>query len=236
MSDLLSESNFKAAQLLSLDRAIETSPAETEQANNRSEMTFSTLEATLECLLFVAGEPLKIEEMARAVEQDEIAVERGLRELQVLLAERKSGLQLVQIAGGWQLATRPEHSDSIARLVSRGSSKLSRAGMETLAIIAYRQPITVPEIESVRGVSSAGVIKTLLERRLIAETGKKATPGRPGLYSTTPDFLHYFGLKNIDHLPEIDFDTPKSVSEENVLTGKTESPSPAEGEGEIGSD
>lgn len=169
-----------------------------------SDRSLSELEAELECLLFVAGEPLAIVDMARAVMQSEIDVERGLRELQVRLTERRSGLQLIQIAGGWQLSTRAAHSEVVARLMARGSNKLTRAGMETLAIIAYRQPITVPEIESVRGVAAAGVIKTLLERRLIQEAGKKATPGRPTLYTTTSDFLHYFGLKTLAHLPEIE--------------------------------
>lgn len=182
--------------------------------------SLSELEAELECLLFVAGEPLGIVDMARAVMQSEIDVERGLRELQVRLTERRSGLQLIQIAGGWQLSTRAAHSEVVARLMARGSNKLTRAGMETLAIIAYRQPITVPEIESVRGVAAAGVIKTLLERRLIQEAGKKATPGRPTLYTTTSDFLHYFGLKALAHLPEIEEAVaPVAAVPADVVTG-----------------
>ena len=177
------------------------------------------LEAELECLLFVAGEPIGIAEMARAAVRSEIDVERGLRELQVRLTERSSGLQLIQIAGGWQLSTRAAHSDVVARLLARGSNKLTRAGMETLAIIAYRQPITVPEIESVRGVAAAGVIKTLLERRLIQESGKKATPGRPSLYTTTSDFLHYFGLKTLEHLPEIEENAPVAAVPADAVTG-----------------
>lgn len=182
--------------------------------------SLSELEAELECLLFVTGEPLGIVDMARAVMQSEIDVERGLRELQVRLTERRSGLQLIQIAGGWQLSTRAAHSEVVARLMARGSNKLTRAGMETLAIIAYRQPITVPEIESVRGVAAAGVIKTLLERRLIQEAGKKATPGRPTLYTTTSDFLHYFGLKALAHLPEIEEAVaPVAAVPADVVTG-----------------
>ena len=180
----------------------------------------ASLVGVLECLLFVAGEPLTIAEMARATVRDDISVERELRELQVVLTQRNSGIQLVQIAGGWQLATRPEHSDAVARLMARASGKLTRAGMETLAIIAYRQPITVPEIEAVRGVSSAGVIKTLLDRRLIVDAGKKATAGRPSLYTTTQDFLHYFGLKDLAHLPEIDLDAPDPVSVDEIVDGK----------------
>jgi segregation and condensation protein B len=166
------------------------------------------MEAALECLLFVSGEPVTLAELARALDRDEIAVEAALRSLQIGLTERGSGLQLLRIAGGWQLATRPEHAEVVGRLLTRGSSKLSRAAMETLAIIAYRQPITAPEIEAVRGVSVGGVLKTLLERRLIQEAGRKATIGRPMLYTTTPDFLHYFGITDLSQLPALEMDAP----------------------------
>ncbi len=165
-------------------------------------------EAALECLLFVSGEPVPLPDLARALGQDEIETEAALRSLQASLTERGSGLQALRIAGGWQLATRPEHAEVIGRMLTRGSSKLSRAAMETLAIIAYRQPITAPEIEAVRGVSVGGVLKTLLERRLIAEAGRKATLGRPMLYVTTPDFLHYFALADLEQLPPLEADMP----------------------------
>lgn len=178
------------------------------------------LEAALECLLFVAGEPVPIVDLMRALGRDEIETEQGLRELQVRLTERGSGLQLLRIAGGWQLSTRAEYAEVIGRMLTRGSSKLSRAGMETLAIIAYRQPITAPEIEAVRGVSVGGVLKTLLERRLIAESGRKATLGRPMLYVTTPDFLHYFGIADLSQLPPLEADMPAAAPvPASVVTG-----------------
>lgn len=155
----------------------------------------------LECLLFIAGEPVPLTDLARALAQDENAVEASLRELQAHLTERSSGLQLIRIAGGWQLATRPEYAEVISRMLSRGSNKLSRAALETLAIIAYRQPITSPEIEGVRGVSASGVLKTLLDRSLIMEAGRKETLGRPILYKTSQDFLHYFGIADLSQLP-----------------------------------
>jgi len=181
------------------------------------------LEAALECLLFVAGEPVTLADLARGLGQDEITTEAALRSLQVSLTERGSGLQLLRIALGWQLATRPEHAVAIARLLARGGNKLTRAAMETCAIIAYRQPITAPEIEAVRGVSVSGVLKTLMERRLIAEAGKKAAPGRPTLYITTPDFLHYFGLADLSQLPplESDMPAPAPVSAESVTDGRS---------------
>src|SRR5207248_2628101 len=99
----------------------------------------------------------------------------------------------------------------ISRLLARASSKLSRAALETLAIVAYRQPVTAPEIEAVRGVSVDGVLKTLLDRRLIAEAGRRQTVGRPVLYVTTSDFLHYFGMLDLDQLPRLDADMMASV-------------------------
>jgi len=178
--------------------------------------------AALECLLFVSGEPVPLSELARALQSDEIAVEGALRDLQITLTERGSGLQLLRIAGGWQLSTRPEHAETIARMMSRGSNKLSRAAMETLAIVAYRQPITAPEIEAVRGVSAGGVLKTLLERRLVQEVGRKETLGRPILYATTADFLHYFGIADLTQLPLLESDAaaPAAVRAQDVSDGR----------------
>src|SRR5579871_3837276 len=187
------------------------------------------MEAALECLLFVAGEPVSLEDLVHALAMEEASVEAALRSLQVSLTERGSGLQLLRIAGGWQLATRPEHAEAIGRMLTRGVSKLSRAAMETLAIIAYRQPITTPEIEAVRGVSVGGVLKTLLERRLIAEAGRKETLGRPMLYVTTPDFLHYFAIADLSQLPplEADMPAPAPVPADMVTHGRPPSDSTA---------
>ncbi len=202
------------------------------------------MEAALECLLFIAGEPVPLADMARALQSEELEVEEALRSLQASLTERGSGLQLLRIAGGWQLATRAEHAEVIARLLSRGGTKLSRAALETLAIIAYRQPVTAPEMEAVRGVSVGGVLKTLLERRLIAEAGRKATLGRPMLYTTTADFLHYFGIAELTQLPPMEADAPAPlpVTPEMVtdtLTGQKQEVAPSsiseatDGDGEV---
>ena len=169
------------------------------------------MEAALECLLFIAGEPVAAADLARALQNEEIEVEAALRSLQAGLTERGSGLQLLRIAGGWQLATRQEYAETIGRLLVRGGSKLSRAAMETLAIIAYRQPITAPEMEAVRGVAVSSVVKTLLERKLIAEAGRKATLGRPMQYTTTSDFLHYFGIAELAQLPALETEAPPSA-------------------------
>src|SRR5438105_11767821 len=110
-------------------------------------MSLVNLPAAVECLLFVAGEPLPLSEVARALQCGEIEAEGAVRELQLRLGESGSGLHLVDIAGGFQLATRPDYAEQIGRLLTRGANRLSRAGLETLAIIAYRQPITQPETE-----------------------------------------------------------------------------------------
>jgi len=151
--------------------------------------------------------------MAAALKCDSREAEAALHDLQLCLGERASGLQLVQIAGGWQLSTRPDYAEAVGRMLARGSTRLSRAALETLAIIAYRQPITQPEIEAVRGVSAAGVVKTLLDRRLIAEAGRKQAAGRPILYVTTHDFLHYFALSGLDDLPPLEAPAPTKPGE-----------------------
>ena len=130
-------------------------------------------EAALECLLFVSGEPAGVKELALALGINEIETEGSLRSLQVSLSEIGSGLQLIRIAEGWQLSTREEYHETIARMVARGSNKLSRAALETLAVVAYRQPVTAPEIEAVRGVSCSGVLKTLHDRQLVKELGRR---------------------------------------------------------------
>ncbi|MCL5283878.1 MAG: SMC-Scp complex subunit ScpB [Armatimonadetes bacterium] len=163
-----------------------------------------SLAAAVECVLFVASEPVAIKDLATALNVEPTTAQWAVEVLQQRLDSNGSGLQVVQIAGGYQLATRAEHAETIARLVARNSNRLSRAALETLAIIAYRQPITQPEIEAVRGVTSAGVVKTLLDRNLIVEAGRKPTIGRPILYKTTHEFLHYFGLNELADLPQMD--------------------------------
>jgi len=161
------------------------------------------LKHVLECILFVSTEPLNSKQLAETLQISEIAVEDGMVALEESL-EETSGLQLMRVAGGYQLCTRPEYADYCAMILQPSKRKLSKAALETLAVIAYRQPCTQPEVEAVRGVSVDGVIKTLAERGLVKEAGRKQTPGRPILYATTPEFLEYFGLNDIAELPDID--------------------------------
>ncbi|MGC8667868.1 MAG: SMC-Scp complex subunit ScpB [Chthonomonadales bacterium] len=168
-----------------------------------------SLSAAVECLLFASPEPLSTADLSRALGCEEALVSAALADLARRLEMSGSGLQLMEIAGGFQLATRAEYHEFVARLMAQSPPKLSRAALETMAIIAYRQPITQPEIEAVRGVASGSVIKTLLERDLIAEAGRRLTVGRPILYVTTQNFLHYFGLKDLSELPPLDGEDAK---------------------------
>jgi segregation and condensation protein B len=172
-----------------------------------------TRAAQAEAVLFVAGEPLSIGEIARALECTSDEAEDALSALQTRLDESGSSLQILSIAGGYQLSTRPAYAEVIGRLLTRETGKLSRAALETLAIIAYRQPITQPEIEAVRGVGCTSVLRTLVERNLIAEAGRKPTVGRPILYATTPSFLHYFALKDLSELPPLE---PQEIGSEDA--------------------
>lgn len=155
----------------------------------------------VEALLFVAAEPLTAEQMAEIAQAGEALIEQALELLSVVYAER--GLLLRQVAGGWQLQTAPEFAPLIERLYRPKYQQLSAAAMETLAIIAYKQPITRAEISAIRQVDCDAVIGTLLEKKLIAETGRVAGPGRAILYGTSPEFLQFFGLNAISDLPEL---------------------------------
>lgn len=161
------------------------------------------LKSVIECMLFVASEPLSIKQIAETLELEQERVENALISLQQDLDDGH-GLQLLKTAGAYQICTRAEFGDYCAMILQPAKKKLSKAALETLAVVAYRQPCTMPEIEAVRGVSVDGVIKTLVERDLVKEAGRKQAPGRPILYATTIEFLEHFGLNDISELPDID--------------------------------
>jgi segregation and condensation protein B len=161
--------------------------------------------AIIESLIFVSEEPLSIKIIADVLKEDRGWIEMALEELAKEFNARNGGLHLREVAGGWQFATRPEHHEHVrAFLKSRPSAKLSLASLETLAVIAYKQPITVPEILEIRGVQSPSAIKTLLDKRLIKACGRKETIGRPMMYGTSKEFLLQFGLKDLSELPSIE--------------------------------
>jgi len=150
----------------------------------------------------MAADPLAREEIAEILEVTPREADGLARQLEAEYADR--GIQVVRIAGGYQVATRPEYGPYVAKLHKPERFRLSRAALETLAIVAYRQPVTRPEIDAIRGVNSDSAVDTLAQYELICEAGRKEAPGRPVLYRTTEQFLGHFGLNSIEDLPQLD--------------------------------
>lgn len=159
----------------------------------------------LEAFLFLSGEPVTASYLKGTTEEmDEHDIKRLMEELMADYRNRNGGILVVEIANGYQMVTNPQYAPWIKKFRgSQASGRLSMAALETLAIIAYKQPIIRAEIDHIRGVNSDGVVKTLLERRLIKIIGKKEAPGRPMLYGTTREFLQYFGLKDLTEMPTL---------------------------------
>jgi segregation and condensation protein B len=185
------------------------------------------LVAVLEALVFASPEPITTKQIFRLLNTEpKEEVESALRELEARYAARGGGLQLVRVANGHQIVTRPELSDYVRRLFhERTTQKLTVQGLETLAVIAYKQPITAAEITEIRGVNTSGVIGTLLERGLVKISGRKQVVGRPFLYSTTREFLDRFGLRDLSDLPKVEdmagalgFDVPAGLAVEATDT------------------
>jgi len=182
-----------------------TEATEVSEIEGTREISDAELKSVAEALIFVADEPISAKTIADVLKVEINSVEKAIGELVAEYAARYGGLQLREIAGGWQIATRPEHHEQVrAYLKSKPSAKLSLASLETLAVIAYKQPVTVPEILEIRGVQSPSAIKTLLDKRLIVARGRKETVGRPMMYGTSKEFLIQFGLKDLTELPSIE--------------------------------
>ncbi len=164
------------------------------------------IRAIVEALTFVSKEPVTMKELGRVFKGvDKAMIEAQIVELQTLYAADNRGLQFIEVAGGYQITSRPEHNEWVRELLDpRSPARLSTQALETLAVIAYKQPATLPEIIELRGIKSGGVVKTLLERRLIKIVGRKEVVGRPLLYGTTKEFLLQFGLKDLEDLPKIE--------------------------------
>jgi len=174
-----------------------------------------SLEARIEALLFVASAPVSLQQLAEALQCPLAEIEAGLDALETLYANR--GLALQRHESRVQITTHPVAGELIERFLGlEASQHLSRAALEALAIIAYRQPVTRPGIDAIRGVNSDGVMKSLLSKGLIQEVGRAEGPGRPILYGTTAAFLQHFGLNSLDALPAFDVDEP-ALTEENRL-------------------
>ena len=176
-----------------------------DEVEGTREISATEMNAVTEALIFVADEPLDSKTIAKVLRVDQTTVDEAIQSLVTEYGSRSGGLQLREIAGGWQISTRPEYHENVrAYLKSKPSAKLSLASLETLAVIAYKQPVTVPEILEIRGVQSPSAIKTLLDKRLIVAKGRKETVGRPMMYGTSKEFLIQFGLKDLSELPSIE--------------------------------
>jgi len=163
------------------------------------------LKAILEAIVYVTDEPLSAQQMAAALGAPIDKVKRLLDEIAAEFAKPEHGLTVREVAGGYQMSTKPEHHEAVRAFVKKLTPplKLSLPALETLAVVAYKQPVTAPEIMEIRGVQGAGVLKTLLDRKLIAESGRKNVVGKPILYKTTKEFMVQFGLKDLSELPTL---------------------------------
>jgi segregation and condensation protein B len=168
-------------------------------------MDTNELKAALEAILFLSSDPVQVDELAESLDESKEAIEAQLEQIKRGLDEHVGGFLLEQAAGGWRFTTRAEHDPVLKKyFAKKGENRLSLAALETLAIVAYRQPVTAPEVSDIRGVNSTGVIRTLLERRMIRVAGRKNVVGSPFLYRTTKDFLIHFGLNDIRDLPRLE--------------------------------
>jgi segregation and condensation protein B len=192
-----------------------------------------TLQRNIEAVLFVASEPISIKALAKLTGAEEADVTVALQHIDEDFAER--GLVLREVAGGYRFASAPAARAAVEAYLLPPKTNLSPAALESLAIVAYNEPVTKAQIEEIRGVSADSVIATLIDRRFIVESGRRESPGRPLLYKTTPDFLEAFGLNSLDDLPAVDLDAlqPRDVELPMTLTeplSETPSETPTETE------
>jgi segregation and condensation protein B len=168
-------------------------------------MTPIELKSALEAIIYAADEPATVEQMANAVGEEKHVVRAALDELVGSYGSDERGIEIRAVAGGYRVYTKPQHHDVVRRFIKslRPPLRLTMPALETLAVIAYKQPATQPEIQEIRGVNCAGVIQTLLERRLITTAGRKQVIGRPILYRTSKEFMMRFGLSDLEDLPSL---------------------------------
>jgi segregation and condensation protein B len=180
-------------------------PAAAEAGSNPPAVSDAELKAVLEAVIYMTDEPLSADQIAAALRQPPERINPLLERLVEEYSQSDRGLTIREIAGGYKVGTKPEHHEAVRTFVKnlKPPLKLSLAALETLAVIAYKQPITSPEIMDIRGVQGAGVLKTLLDRKLITTAGRKNVIGKPMLYRTTKEFLIQFGLKDLNELPTL---------------------------------
>ncbi len=191
-----------------------------------------TLKSLIEAIVYVSPEPVTLETLTRSLEEeDRERVRAKVLELMGEYQRAEHGIHIRQVAGGYQFSSKPEHHDVLRKFVKslKPPIRLSKPALEALAVIAYRQPVTLPEINEIRGVDSGGVIGTLLDRKLITTAGRKQVIGRPILYKTTKEFLMRFGLKDINELPSMEeFEKLVAESFQAELLPAEETAPPAE--------
>jgi segregation and condensation protein B len=168
-------------------------------------MTNEERKAALEAIIYAADEPATLEQLAAALGDEKLAVQSYLDELVASYASEERGIEVRAVAGGYKMYTKPQHHEVVRRFIKslRPPLRLSMPALETLAVIAYKQPVTAPEISEIRGVNTSGVISTLLEKKLITTAGRKEVIGRPILYKSSKEFLMRFGLSDLDELPSL---------------------------------
>jgi len=168
-------------------------------------MTNEERKAALEAIIYAADEPATIEQLATSLGEEKLAVQSALDELIAGYAVEERGIEVRAVAGGYKMYTKPQHHDVVRRFIKslRPPLRLSMPALETLAVIAYKQPVTAPEISDIRSVNTSGVISTLLDKKLITTAGRKEVMGRPILYKTSKEFLMRFGLSDLDELPSL---------------------------------
>ena len=190
----------------------------------------SELRAILEAIVYVTDEPLSARQIAAALNRPPDQVEKILAELAAEYSKPEHGLSIRELAGGYQMVTKPEHHEAVRNFVKnlKPPLKLSKPALETLAVIAYKQPITAPEVMEIRGVQGAGVLKTLLDRKLITTSGRKQVVGKPILYRTTKEFLVQFNLKDVTDLPSLkEFEDLVRLAVSDDTEPSVESPVPS---------
>jgi segregation and condensation protein B len=168
-------------------------------------MTNEERKAALEAIIYAADEPATIEQLAAALDEEKLVVQASLDELVASYAAEERGIEVRGVAGGYKVYTKPQHHDVVRRFIKslRPPLRLTMPALETLAVIAYKQPVTAPEIGEIRSVNTSGVLKTLLDKRLITTAGRKEVIGRPILYKTSKEFLMRFGLSDLEELPSL---------------------------------
>jgi segregation and condensation protein B len=202
-------------------------------------MTNEERKAALEAIIYAADEPATIEQLAKALGEEKLVVQAALDELVASYAVEERGIEIRAVAGGYKLYTKPQQHDVVRRFIKslRPPLRLTMPALETLAVIAYKQPVTSPEISEIRGVNTSGVISTLLDKRLITTAGRKEVIGRPILYKTSKEFLMRFGLSDLEELPSLkEFEALAREalgSDEGVAPGSSEEYRESGGEGAV---